>query len=260
MQAFEFLTIEDRGPVRIVKLNRPQVLNALNSALIEELLAAIEASSREADVRGLVLSGTGRAFAAGADIRPMRDLTPDLALALAIKGQALGEALQRTPWVTIAAVEGVALGGGCELALACDFIYASPTAKFGQPEVKLGVIPGFGGTQRLLRRVGLPRALELCMTGQTIDAVEALRIGLVNRIVPADDLLAAAIQTVELVASRGPLAVAKVKEVLYRGADMTLAEGNRCEREAFASLFATADQREGMTAFLDKRPAEFHSK
>ncbi|MCA9719683.1 MAG: enoyl-CoA hydratase/isomerase family protein, partial [Myxococcales bacterium] len=152
---------------------------------------------------------------------------------------------------------GFALGGGCEIALACDFIYASENAKFGQPEVNLAVIPGFGGTQRLLRRVGLARALELCMTGAIIRADEALRIGLVNRVLPAGEVVAAAVTTVETIAQKGPLAVAAAKRVLHAGADMVLARANQAEIEAFASLFATQDQREGMAAFLEKRAAGF---
>ncbi|HEY8378134.1 MAG TPA: enoyl-CoA hydratase-related protein, partial [Nannocystis sp.] len=155
------------------------------------------------------------------------------------------------------AINGFALGGGCELALACDFIYASENAKFGQPEVKLGVIPGFGGTQRLSRRVGLSRALELCFTGDTIDAAEALRIGLVNRVVPAAELLPAAIATAKKIAAVGPLAVAAAKRVMLAGADLPLSQANALEIDAFAGLFATADQKEGMAAFLAKRKAEF---
>jgi len=165
--------------------------------------------------------------------------------------------LEALPVPTLAAVNGFALGGGCELALACDFIYASEKAKFGQPEVKLAVIPGFGGTQRLLRRVGLARALELCMTGDMIRADEALRIGLANRVLAPDELLPEAMACLTRIAAQGPLAVAKVKEVLHRGAELPLPEANELEQQAFASLFATADQTEGMVAFLGKRDPKF---
>jgi enoyl-CoA hydratase len=175
-------------------------------------------------------------------------------------GHGVGEALAGLPIPTIAAVNGFALGGGCELALACDFIYAAENAKFGQPEVKLGVIPGFGGTQRLARRVGLARAIELCLTGDTIDAAEAARIGLANRVLPAAELLPATIATAKKIADMGPVAVAEAKRVLHAGAGLPLAQANALEIEAFAGLFATADQKEGMAAFLGKRKPEFRGE
>jgi enoyl-CoA hydratase len=207
-----------------------------------------------------VITGAGRAFVAGADIAAMANMPPDLALRFAGKGHAVGELLQALPIPTAAAVNGFALGGGCELALACDFIYASEKAKFGQPEVKLGVIPGFGGTQRLLRRVGMARALELCMTGDMIDAAEALRIGLANRVLAPETLLDTTVATLTRAAEMGPLAVAKAKQVIYQGASLPLDAACDLEQQAFASLFQTADQKEGMAAFAEKRKPSFTDK
>ena len=258
---FETLLIEDRGPVRVITINRPQVLNALSVAVVHELTeAARDAGSDAAQgkIRGIVLTGAGaKAFVAGADIAAMANMTEQEASEFARQGHALGDKLASLPIPVIAAVNGFALGGGCEVALACDFIYASEAARFGQPEVKLGVIPGFGGTQRLLRRVGLSRALELCMSGAIIDANEALRIGLVNRVCKPEELLPAAIKTCETIAQMGPQAVAVAKEVLHRGADLALHAANALEIDAFAQLFNTGDQSEGMAAFLGKRAAAF---
>jgi enoyl-CoA hydratase len=255
---YETLQVEDRGPVRIVRIDRPKVLNALDARVVDELTRIVEATAGEDGVRGLVLTGGGdKAFVAGADIAAMAQMTPEQALAFAGRGHALGEMLATLSIPTVAAVNGFALGGGCELALACDFIYASSKAKFGQPEVKLGVIPGFGGTQRLLRRVGAARALELCMSGDIIDAQEAFRIGLANRVLDPEEVLPQAVALLERIAQQGPLAVAKVKEVIHRGAEMPLDEANTLEQESFAGLFATADQKEGMAAFLEKRPPRF---
>lgn len=270
--AWHTLKVEDRpvpvalpqapaggGTVRVVTIDRPEVLNALSEQVVDELTAVVEETARTG-ARGLLLTGAGKAFVAGADIAAMAQMSPEQALAFSGKGHALGEMLEALPIPTVAAVNGFALGGGCELALACDFIYASEKAKFGQPEVKLAVIPGFGGTQRLLRRVGLARALELCLTGDIIDAAEALRLGLVNRVLAPEQLLPEALATLEKIAAQGPLAVAKAKEVLHRGASMPLDRANDLEQQAFASLFASADQREGMEAFLAKRPATFSGR
>ncbi len=257
--AYETLLVEDKGAVRVVTINRPTVLNALDAKVVDELARALEEAASVSSVRALVLTGAGdKAFVAGADISAMSNMTPEQALAFSGRGHAVGEMLTSARFVTIAAVNGFALGGGCELALACDFIYAAENAKFGQPEVKLGVIPGFGGTQRLARRVGLARAIELCTTGATLGAEEALRIGLVNKVVPKGEVVDAAVLTAGVIAqSTGPLAIAKVKEVLHRGAELPLDNANLLEQEAFASLFASADQKEGMAAFLGKRPPTF---
>jgi len=252
------LLIEDRGAVRIVTINRPAVLNAIDAQVIDELGRALDEVAGANEIRALMLTGAGsKAFVAGADIAAMAEMSPEQAFAFASRGHALGDKLAALPIPTLAAVNGFALGGGCELALACDFIYAADHAKLGQPEVKLGVIPGFGGTQRLARRVGLGRALELCMTGAVIDANEALRIGLANRVVARDELAATAIGTLDTITQMGPLAIARCKAVLHEGASLPLADANRLEREAFAALFASADQKEGMQAFLAKRPPKF---
>ena len=258
METYDTLLVEDRGAVRVITVNRPTVLNAIDATVIAELTRVLEATADAQDVRALMLTGAGeKAFVAGADIAAMRDMNPEQALAFAARGHAVGDLLANLRVPTLAAVNGFALGGGCELALACDFIYASDNAKFGQPEVKLGVIPGFGGTQRLSRRVGLARALELCLTGAVIDANEAARLGLVNRVLPRGELIAAAMTTLETVAQQAPLAIARCKAVLHCGAELPLAAANQLEREGFAALFATADQKEGMSAFLGKRPPDF---
>jgi len=258
---YETVTVEDRGPVRIVTINRPEVLNALNEQVVAELSRVFEALSGpkpSSEIRGVVLTGAGgKAFVAGADIAAMQGMSADEAMTFASSGHAVGEMIGTLPVPVIAAVDGFALGGGCELALACDFIYAGQRAKFGQPEVKLGVIPGFGGTQRLTRRIGIARTLELCLTGATIGADEALRIGLVNKVVEAGTAVEAAVATVETIAKMGPIAIAKAKHVIHEGAETPLPAANRLEVEAFASLFDTSDQSEGMKAFLAKRAAEF---
>jgi enoyl-CoA hydratase len=254
---FETLLIEDQGPARIITINRPDKLNALDPQVIGELIQAVEAAGAEGLVRGVIITGAGKAFVAGADIETMANMGADEAKAFASQGHALGSLIAKLSKVVIAAVNGFALGGGCEVALACDFIYASEKARFGQPEVKLGVIPGFGGTQRMIRRVGMAQALELCTVGNIIKADEALRIGLVNKVVEPDKLLATAVQTIETIATMGPLAVAKAKQVIHRGAQTPLDEANQMEVDAFADLFNTADQKEGMKAFIEKRPAEY---
>jgi enoyl-CoA hydratase len=241
-----------------VTLHRPDKLNALNEELLHELLTVVLGLSRDPSVRCAVLTGAGdKAFAAGADISAMSDMTVSRAKQFAEMGHAIGHAMETAHFPFIAAVNGFALGGGCELALACDFIYASDKAKLGQPEVSLGVIPGFGGTQRLMRRVGDARARELCMTGELIGADEALRIGLVNAVVPHATLLACVREVAAKIAGKGPLAIAAAKRVLLRGADVPLPIANELEATAFAALFGTTDQREGMRAFLEKRAARF---
>lgn len=258
MANFETLQVEDRGAIRIVTINRPKALNALSEQVVAELTAVVEDTAAASDVRGMVLTGAGeKAFVAGADIKAMSSMAPAEALNFAGRGHAVGELLSNLGVVVIAAVNGFALGGGCELALACDFIYASSNAKFGQPEVKLGVIPGFGGTQRLLRRVGQARALELCMTGEMLGAEEAHRIGLVNKVVEPGKVVDAAIETANTIAAMGPLAIASVKRVIHEGASQPLPEANLLEQQAFAKLFESADQSEGMAAFMEKRKADF---
>jgi enoyl-CoA hydratase len=255
------ILLERDGHVALVTLNRPDKLNALNEQLLQELGAAVAELSRDAAVRCAILTGAGeKAFAAGADIAAMSEMTATRAKQFAEMGHAIGHALETAHFPVIAAVNGFALGGGCELALACDFIYASDKAKFGQPEVNLGVIPGFGGTQRLARRVGDARARELCMTGDMVGAEEALRIGLVNTVVPHAELLAKVREVATKIAAKGPLAIAAAKRVILRGADVPLPTANELEATAFAALFGTSDQREGMKAFVEKRAAKFEGR
>ncbi len=260
---FETLKLVVDGPLAIVTIDRPAALNALSSTVIAELTHACAALEVADDVRVVALTGAGdKAFVAGADIAEMQDLTPPQAQAFSEMGGALGHAIETSekPW--LAAVNGFALGGGCELALACDFIYASETAKLGQPEVKLGVIPGFGGTQRLARRVGIAKAKELCMTGDTIDAAEALRIGLVDAVFPQGELMAKVRAVAGRIAANGPLAVAEVKRLVHLGQSTTLEHSIALEQRSFGLCFATHDQREGMAAFLSKprRPAKFEGR
>jgi enoyl-CoA hydratase len=251
------VTLERDGAVALLTLSRPEKLNALDPAIIAALDARIDELLRAGDVRCAILTGAGKAFVAGADIAAMAKLTPVEALRFASAGHALGAKLEALPFPIIAAVNGFALGGGCELALACDFIVASEKAKLGQPEVNLGVIPGFGGTQRLARRVGVGRARELVYTGAMITAAEAQAMGLVNRVVPADDLIKVVKEIAATIATKGPLAIAAAKRVTLRGEDTDLATACELEALAFSGLFGSDDQREGMAAFLEKRPATF---
>jgi enoyl-CoA hydratase len=261
MSTHETIRVERDGAVATLTLHRPDKLNALNDALLGELSVALGELDADASVRFLILPGAGdKAFAAGADIGAMTEMSPTRARAFAELGHAIGARLEGAHFPVLGAVNGFALGGGCELALACDFLYASDKARFGQPEVNLGVIPGFGGTQRLARRVGIGRARELCYTGDMIGAEEALRIGLVNLVVPHAELLDRARATAKKVAAKGPLAIAQAKRVLLRGEGLPLTAACELEAQAFAALFASHDQREGMKAFLEKRPAKFEGK
>ncbi len=257
MSQYETIKVEQADGIATLTLNRPDKLNALNQLLLIEFRAAVLSLSQDKAVRVLIVTGAGKAFAAGADIPVMADMAPATAKAFADAGHAVGDALETAPFPSIAAVNGFALGGGCELAMACDFIHASDKARFGQPEVNLGVIPGFGGTQRLARRVGLGMARELCYTGDVIDAAEALRIGLANAVHPLDALMPRVREIAAKIASKGPLAVAQCKRVIGRGADLPLERASELEAQAFALLFGTNDQREGMKAFIEKRPAKF---
>jgi enoyl-CoA hydratase len=246
------------GAIATLTLNRPDKLNALNAQLLGELEAALITLSADPTVSCVILTGAGdKAFAAGADIGAMVTMTTEQARAFSEAGHRVCSRIERAPFPVIGAINGFALGGGCELALACDFLYASDKAKLGQPEVNLGVIPGFGGTQRLSRRVGIGRARELCYTGDTVNAEEALRLGLVNAVVPHADLLPKVREVATKIASKGRLAVAQCKRVLYTGADVPLDVANALETQAFAVLFGTADRTEGMKAFLEKRKAAF---
>jgi enoyl-CoA hydratase len=246
------------GNTAVVTIDRPKALNALNAVTLDQLEEALARVAQQTEVRGLIVTGAGeKAFVAGADIAEMMNLTQEQSLAFAARGHRVFDALERLHCPTLAAVNGFALGGGCELALACDLIYASDNAKFGLPEVSLGVIPGFGGTQRLTRLVGRGRAKELIFTGDMVDAARAKEIGLALDVVPAAQLLAHCRAVIGRIAKKGPLAVARAKRVIAQGADLSLSAGNQIEREAFSELFQTSDRKEGMSAFLEKRPANF---
>ena len=252
------ILVETHGRVGAIRLNRPQALNALNSALIGELRAAIAAFEADANIGCILITGSDKAFAAGADIKEMADKSFMDAFMADFVGDWDCPARARKP--VIAAVAGFALGGGCELAMQCDFIIAADNAKFGQPEIKLGVIPGIGGTQRLTRAVGKAKAMDLILTGRMMDAQEAERSGLVARVVPLADLMAEALKTAETVASMSLQATMLAKESVNRAFETSLAEGVRFERRMFHALFATDDQKEGMAAFAGKRPAKFKNK
>jgi len=255
--SYENIIVETRGKVGLIRLNRPQALNALNKALVGEVTKAIEAFEADANIGCMVITGSDKAFAAGADIKEMADKT----FADAFLGDFAASwdraATARKP--IIAAVAGFALGGGCELAMQCDLIIAADNAKFGQPEIKLGVIPGIGGTQRLTRAVGKAKAMDLILTGRMMDAQEAEHAGLVARILPLASLLEEAIKIAETIASMSLPSVLAAKEAVNRSFETSLAEGIRFERRVFHSLFATADQKEGMAAFIAKRPPKFEN-
>jgi enoyl-CoA hydratase len=255
---YEMLIVEKRGRVGLVTLNRPKALNALCDGLIEELHKVLDDFESDPAIRAIVVTGSERAFAAGADIKEMQPRSYVEVYA----GDFISrwERLSRCRKPTIAAVAGVALGGGCELAMMCDIIIAAENARFGQPEITLGILPGAGGTQRLTRAVGKAKAMELCLTGRMMDAAEAERAGLVARIVPTAQLLDEAMKTAERIAAMSAPVAMMAKEAVNRAFETTLAEGIRFERRLFHATFATADQKEGMTAFLDKRPPSFEDR
>jgi len=255
--SYETIAVQVSDRVATVTVNRPDKLNALNDRVIAELGEAIDQVVSDANVGGIILTGAGRAFVAGADISELESHGPVSAKRLAQTGQDVFGRFESSPKPVIAAVNGFALGGGCELAMACHIRIASEAAKFGQPEVKLGLIPGYGGTQRLPRLVGRGRALQLLLTGEMIDAQEAYRIGLVNRVVPAADLLTAANELIRAILANAPLAIANVIEVVNRGYDATLEDALTLEATAFGLLAATEDKRAGTRAFLEKRAARF---
>ncbi len=253
----ELVLLERRGAVALLTLNRPDVLNALDSATLAAIAARSAEIARDAGVHAVVVTGAGRAFAAGADIAAMRKLGPAEAEAFSRLGHAAVASLEALAVPTIAAVNGFAFGGGCELALACDWIYASSKARFGQPEVNLGLLPGFGGTSRMVRRVGIAWANELVLAGEPIDAETALRIGLANRVFEPDALLDAALAIGEKIATKGPAAVALAKRVMHEGQDADLRTAHALEQKAFGLVFASEDRGEGMDAFLEKRAPSF---
>lgn len=242
----------------LLTLNRPHALNAIDAATLDELEGALARLAADAAARVLLVTGAGeKAFAAGADIAEMRGYDGAQARALSARAMRVMHALEAAPVPVIALVNGYCLGGGCELALACDWIIASDNAVFGQPEVSLGIPPGFGGTQRLPRRVGRARALELILTARHVKAEEALRMGLANEVVAARDLRARGLETARAIAAKGPAAVRLAKEAVRRGADLDLAGACALETDLFAAAFATEDRKEGMRAFLEKRPPRF---
>jgi enoyl-CoA hydratase len=254
---YETITFAVAERVATITVNRPDKLNALNQQTIGDLKTAIDEARYRDDVGAVLLTGAGRAFVAGADISELEALDEASAKALATHGQEVFRRFETSPKPTLAAVNGFALGGGCELAMACHLRIASEVAKFGQPEVKLGLVPGYGGTQRLSRLVGQGRALQMLLSGDMIDSHEAHRIGLVNRVVAGGDLLGASKHLLHVILANAPLAVARCIELVDRGLDLPLEEALALEAEAFGALAVTEDKREGTRAFLEKRPAAF---
>jgi len=260
--SYENILVETEGRVGIVTLHRPAALNALSTPLINELGAALQAFEEDPGIGAIVITGSEKAFAAGADIKELQDTSfVDLFLADFPHGRAAAwKRMGSLRKPIIAAVAGYALGGGCELAMACDLILAADTAVFGQPEISIGTMPGAGGTQRLARLVGKSKAMEMCLTGRRMDAAEAERSGLVTRVVPAAELRAEALKLAAKIASHSLPAVMMIKESINAASEMPLAEGLRFERRAFQSTFATADRKEGMAAFVEKRKPAFKNQ
>jgi len=256
--SYETILVETKGKVGIVRLNRPQALNALNAQLHRDLAHVLDGFEADANITCVIITGSEKAFAAGADIKEMVGKSYMDAFMGNLAADWDRVARMRKP--VIAAVAGFALGGGCELAMMCDMIIAADNAKFGQPEIKLGVIPGIGGTQRLTRAVGKAKAMDLNLTGRMMDAAEAERAGLVARVVPAASLMDEAMKVAETIASMSLVALMVAKEAVNRAFETTLSEGIRFERRTFHALFATHDQKEGMAAFVEKRPAKFKNK
>lgn len=257
---FETIGFKKEGNIGIATIRRPEALNALNGQVLDELKRLIDEIEKDREIKALIITGEGRSFVAGADIGAQSGLDVEGGRNWGIFGSKLFRRIELLEIPTIAAVNGFALGGGCELALACDLILASEKAKFGQPEVGLGITPGFSGTQRLPRRIGTGKAKELIFTGKTIDAKEAERIGLANKVVPAEELMNEAAALAEQMLKNGSIAVKYAKAAIDRGMDTDLDNGIRIENELFAMCFATEDQKEGMKAFLEKRKPVFKNK
>ncbi|KPL03817.1 MAG: hypothetical protein AMJ90_02980 [candidate division Zixibacteria bacterium SM23_73_2] len=254
---YKNLLTEIKDNIGIIKINRPQQLNALNTETIHELNDLAHQWSKEEKIRVIVITGEGKAFVAGADISEMKEMTKQQAIDFSEMGHRVFSLIESQEKPVIAAINGFALGGGCELALACDIRIASDRAKFGQPEVNLGVIPGFAGTQRLARIVGATKAKELIFTGDMIDASTALSVGLVNQVVPHENLLDVTLKMAQRIASKGPLAVRLAKKVISRGIETDFATGSSFEVDAFGECFASGEAKEGMSAFLEKRKPEW---
>ena len=259
MSTFEHIIVDSKGAVGVITLNRPKMLNALSFGVFREIAAAVDDLEADDAIGCIVVTGSEKAFAAGADIKEMqpKGFIDMFSSDFAAIG---GDRISRCRKPTIAAVSGYALGGGCELAMMCDIIIAADTAKFGQPEITLGTIPGIGGTQRLTRAIGKSKAMDLCLTGRMMDAAEAERAGLVSRIVPADKLMDEAIAVAEKIASMSQPAVMAAKEAVNRAHETTLAEGLNAERNLFHGTFALEDRAEGMAAFIAKRPPAFKGR
>ncbi len=256
--SFENIIYEEDGNIAVIKFNRPKALNAINPDVLKEVGQVLDRIEAEGAIKVLVLTGEGnKAFIAGADIGHMASFSPLQGRQFSLQGQELLFRLEALPIPVIACVNGFALGGGTETAMACDFIYASENAKFGQPEINLGIIPGFGGTQRLSRLVGKGMAKELCMTGVIISAQEAKEIGLVNKVFPADALWEETMKTAKLMASKGRVSMKAIKNCIDRGFDVDLKTGHFMEADGFALAISSPDGKEGMTAFLEKRKPEF---
>lgn len=257
---YENLLIKKEGNIAKLIINRPKALNALNSQVLEELNEALSNIEKDDEVFVLIITGEGKAFVAGADITEMKDMTPDEARKFARLGLEVFRKIELLEKPVIAAVNGFALGGGCELAMSCDIRIAGDKAKFGQPEVGLGITPGFAGTQRLSRLVGIAKAKELIFTGDMIDAFEAEKVGLVNKVVSQDELMEEVTNLARKIASKGQIAVRYSKTAINRGIESDIETGMAMERELFSLCFATEDQKEGMTAFVDKRKPNFKNK
>ena len=247
-----FVTLEAKGPIGILTMNRPEALNALNEQVLRDLDAALDQAAAQDDILVLVLTGAGRSFVAGADIAQMKDLSPMEAKRFGLYGNGVFLKLENFPKPVIAAVNGFALGGGCELAMSCDIRVASEKAKFGQPEVGLGITPGFGGTQRLARIVGTSNAMELILTAKTISAAQAQEMGLVSHVYPPEELMDKALELAQAIAANAQVAVRESKAAIRRGLQTDMATGAAFEAEAFGLCFATEDQKDAMTAFVNK--------
>jgi len=257
---YENLIYEKKAGIGYVTINRPAAMNALSSALLDELLTVFNEAAGDDEVKAVILTGEGKAFVAGADISEMCNLTALEGKAMMAKGHKVMNCIESVGKPVIAAVNGFALGGGCELAMACDIRIASEKAKFGQPEVNLGIIPGFGGTQRLPRLVGTGMGKYLIMTAEMIGADEAYRIGLVEKVVPAEELIAAAEKVANMIMAKAPIAIAVAKSVINTGYNLDMLTASQLEIEALATPFGSEDRKEGMAAFLEKRPAKFNNK
>ncbi len=258
---FETILFEKRGNIAIVTINRPKVLNALNQTVLDELEMVIDTIAADSSIQGAVITGAGeKAFVAGADISEFKGISVEEARKMSRRGQLLYGRLEALPIPVIAAVNGFALGGGLELAMSCTFRYATPNARVGQPEVKLGLIPGYGGTQRLARLVGRSKAMELCMTARMVKAEEALTLGIIDRIVEEGSLVDTAIEAIQAILANAPLAVAYCKQAVLEGLELPFDAAAKLESQLFGLCFATEDKDEGVSAFLEKRQAEFKGR